>query len=76
MPRAALRKFAVRVEPLPSMALGAAWLAGMKAGIYPDQQGFAESWRLETRFEPNMDDATRDTRYAGWKRAVAATISA
>lgn len=65
-----------RPEVKETTALGAAWLAGMKAGIYPDQQGFAESWRLETRFEPNMDDATRDTRYAGWKRAVAATISA
>jgi len=56
-------------------ALGAAWLAGMKAGIYPDQQGFAESWALETRFEPKMDEADRSAKYALWKKAVQATMA-
>ncbi len=56
-------------------ALGAAWLAGMKAGIYPDQQGFAENWALEARFEPNMAEADREAKYALWKKAVQATIT-
>jgi glycerol kinase len=56
-------------------ALGAAWLAGMKAGIYPDQQGFAESWALETRFEPKMDEADRSAKYALWMRAIQATMA-
>ena len=56
-------------------ALGAAWLAGMKAGVYPDQAGFAESWALDRRFEPAMDRVTRDAKYARWKSAVAATMS-
>ncbi|MEM9584158.1 MAG: glycerol kinase GlpK [Pseudomonadota bacterium] len=64
-----------RPEVLETTALGAAWLAGMRAGIYPDQAGFAKSWALERRFEPAMEDATRDAKYAAWKKAVAATLS-
>lgn len=65
-----------RPEVQETTALGAAWLAGMKAGIYPDQEAFAANWRLEKRFDPSMGEADRNARYEGWKRAVAATISA
>ncbi|RLJ51689.1 glycerol kinase [Litoreibacter meonggei] len=64
-----------RPEVLETTALGAAWLAGSRAGVYPDMEGFAKNWALERRFEPDMDDATRDRKYAGWKKAVAATMS-
>ena len=64
-----------RPEVLETTALGAAWLAGWRAGLYPDMEGFAQNWALEHRFEPNMDDPTRDAKYAGWKRAVAATMA-
>ena len=64
-----------RPEVLETTALGAAWLAGMKAGVYPDAEGFAKSWALERRFEPSMEDAARETKYARWKKAVAATMS-
>jgi glycerol kinase len=56
-------------------ALGAAWLAGMRAGLYPDQAGFAASWALERRFEPQMEQRARDVAYAGWKDAVRRTLS-
>lgn len=56
-------------------ALGAAWLAGMRAGIYPDQAGFAANWALERTFVPDMDSALRDQKYAAWNRAVQATLS-
>ena len=64
-----------RPEVTETTALGAAWLAGMQAGIYPDAAGFAQKWALDRRFTPAMDDTTRATRYARWKRAVAATLS-
>ncbi|MDQ2090776.1 glycerol kinase GlpK [Marimonas arenosa] len=57
-------------------ALGAAWLAGMRAGVYPDKQGFAENWVLERRFQPAMAAAERERRYAGWQDAVRRTLSA
>jgi glycerol kinase len=56
-------------------ALGVAWLAGMHAGIYPNQQEFATSWERETQFQPQMDDAQRNAKYAVWKKAVHATMS-
>jgi glycerol kinase len=55
-------------------ALGAAWLAGMKAGLYPDREGFGREWALEQRFEPAMPSEVRDRKYAAWKRAVDATL--
>ncbi|WP_371225454.1 glycerol kinase GlpK [Roseovarius sp. 2305UL8-3] len=64
-----------RPEVLETTALGAAWLAGMQAGIYPSLDGFAKSWRAQTRFTPAMDSATRHEKYAAWKRAVNATLS-
>ncbi|WP_428927439.1 glycerol kinase GlpK [Marinibacterium sp. SX1] len=56
-------------------ALGAAWLAGMRAGIYPDARGFADRWALDRRFEPQADEATRQADYTRWKRAVDAALS-
>ncbi len=65
-----------RPTVLETTALGVAWLAGMRAGIYPDQAGFAETWALDRTFIPSMDDATRQARIATWKDAVKRTLSA
>ena len=64
-----------RPQVLETTALGAAWLAGMRAGVYPSQAEFAANWALDRRFEPAMDPATRDARYAGWKDAIKRTLS-
>ncbi len=64
-----------RPQVLESTALGAAWLAGMHAGIYPDMQGFSESWALEQRFTPAKDDSWRAAKYDGWKDAISRTLS-
>ena len=64
-----------RPNVLETTALGAAWLAGMQAGLYPDQEGFAREWALDRRFEPDMQPETRAAKYDSWKRAVAATMT-
>jgi glycerol kinase len=51
-------------------ALGAAYLAGLSAGVYPELQKFADNWRLERRFKPAMSAATRERKLNGWARAV------
>ena len=56
-------------------ALGAAYLAGMQAGLCPPPAEFAKSWALERRFEPAMSETDRVTKYARWQRAVQATMS-
>ena len=57
-------------------ALGAAYLAGLQAGLCPEPAEFAGQWALDRRFEPQMDEAERARRYQGWQRAVRATIAA
>ena len=64
-----------RPRVLETTAIGAAWLAGMRAGLYPGQDEFAQSWRREKQFQPQMARDARDVKYAGWKRAVQATLS-
>ncbi len=56
-------------------ALGAAFLAGMQAGVCGGPEEFAKSWALDRRFAPAMDETTRSTKYARWGRAVAATMA-
>ncbi|MER9711506.1 glycerol kinase GlpK [Mesorhizobium sp. M0213] len=60
---------------LETTALGAAWLAGSKAGAWPKAREFARSWALERRFKPEMDASTRAAKLAGWRHAVRRTLS-
>ncbi len=64
-----------RPHVLETTALGAAWLAGWKAGVAPDQEAFAREWALERRFEPRMGAELRDRKYAGWRDAVRRTLT-
>ena len=64
-----------RPKVLETTALGAAWLAGMRAGVYPNQEDFAREWALDARFEPEMSAADRDRRYSGWKDAINRTLT-
>jgi glycerol kinase len=56
-------------------ALGAAYLAGLNAGVYPEPEKFADNWRLEHRFKPNMSQATRERKLKGWARAVKGVLA-
>ena len=51
-------------------ATGAGYLAGWDAGLYPEPDTFARSWLMDRRFDPAMDEPTRQEKYRGWKRAV------
>lgn len=55
-------------------ALGAACLAGIGAGVLAGPEEIAEAWRLERRFEPEMEYSERAERIAGWKDAVNRTL--
>ena len=51
-------------------ALGAAYLAGLAAGVWPSTAEIAGLWQLDQAFEPTAPRATLDAAYADWKRAV------
>ncbi|MDF1619765.1 glycerol kinase GlpK [Pseudothioclava nitratireducens] len=63
-----------RPKVLETTAMGAAWLAGQRAGVYPGQEEFAAQWALERCFEPQMPEDRRSAKYAAWQRAIDATM--
>ena len=56
-------------------ALGAAWLAGSRAGVWSGQEGFAASWQLDNNFAPQMAIEHRDAKVCGWNQAVRRVLS-
>ena len=57
-------------------ALGAAYLAGLQAGLLPSPSEAPTHWRLERRFLPNMTTGEAASRIADWHTAVARVRSA
>jgi glycerol kinase len=64
-----------RPKVLETTALGAAYLAGLRAGLYPPPAEFARSWKLGRRFAPHMKAAERVVKLGGWQDAVARTLT-
>ncbi len=61
----------LRPEITETTARGAACLAGLATGFWKNRDELAALWRLERRFEPQMDGAKRQALLDGWVRAVA-----
>ena len=64
-----------RPQVVETTALGAAYLAGLGAGLYASLDEIAAGWRCERRFEPKISADERDAKYAGWKEAVGRVLS-
>lgn len=64
-----------RPKVMETTAVGAAYLAGLQAGICPPLADFAKTWKRDRRFEPVMDAPTRARKWAGWRDAVARTLT-
>ena len=62
----------VRPRSSETTALGAAFAAGLSAGVWKNRKEIAEIWQPDTIFEPRMDASARSTLMEGWKSAVAA----
>ncbi len=60
---------------LETTALGAAYLAGLQAGLMPQPEVFAKTWKRQKRFSPKMDARLRSRKLSGWKEAVRKLLS-
>jgi glycerol kinase len=60
----------VRPRNLQTTAAGAAFLAGIGAGVWKDPEEIRGAWRAGKTFKPKMDDSGRARALAKWKRAV------
>ena len=56
-------------------ALGAAYLAGLAVGVWPDEAAIAQQWQVERRFEPCMPRDDASARMRLWRAAISTTKS-
>ena len=60
----------MRPKATEMTALGAAYAAGLAAGLWSGHDELRENWEEDRVFEPQWSDDRRDRAYAGWERAV------
>ncbi len=56
-------------------ALGAAYLAGLDAGVFGSLDEIDDLWQSERQFEPTMTEDRRESLYTGWRRAITRVLS-
>ncbi|MDP9107884.1 MAG: FGGY-family carbohydrate kinase, partial [Pseudomonadota bacterium] len=61
----------IRPRVTETTALGAAYLAGLTAGVYLDLEALGRQWQVERVFEPTISHAAAQSRIAEWEHAVA-----
>jgi glycerol kinase len=60
----------VRPKVTETTALGAAYLAGLAVGFYPDRETIAKQWSVDEHFTPSLDGAKREGLLYDWRRAL------
>jgi glycerol kinase len=63
-----------RPRIIETTALGAAYIAGLGAGIHDSFEQISAHWARDRRFNAEMQTEQRDRLYAGWQDAVARTL--
>ena len=61
----------LRPKCVETTAMGAAYLAGLAVGYWENQQQICQNWSVDRSFNPEISEAERAKRIAGWERAVA-----
>ena len=60
----------VRPVVTETTALGAAYLAGLQAGVWADAQAVARHWKAERTFYPTMGRDEAQSRMERWEQGV------
>ena len=60
----------LRPKVVETTALGAAYLAGLHAGVFSSLDDIQKNWQCARRFAPAMDEGARESLYAGWRHAL------
>ena len=63
-----------RPKIIETTAVGAAYLAGIGAGLWSGKDEIIKEWKLDKTFVPNMSKKDRENGYLEWKKAVERTI--
>jgi glycerol kinase len=59
-----------RSAGIETTALGAAFLAGLQAGVYQSLEEISHLWQMSAAFTPNLPEPQRAVLYQGWQKAV------
>ena len=60
----------VRPKNLQTTSLGAAFLAGLGAGVWSDTDAIRRAWKVDKVFKPKMKADVREKHLSKWRRAV------
>jgi glycerol kinase len=65
----------IRPKIVETTALGAAYAAGLSVGVFCDLKELQKQWKEERRWEPVMDEASRQRKIRLWRKAVSRTLN-
>ena len=60
----------IRPKNVETTSVGAAFLAGLGCGLWPDKASLVDRWSVDRVFEPAVGEAERQSRYGTWQAAV------
>jgi glycerol kinase len=64
-----------RPKNVESSVLGAAYLAGYRAGVFSSVEDIAQRWQRDAQFLPSMPDDLRERLLEGWSNAVSSVLT-
>jgi len=64
----------IRPKVQETTALGAAFMAGLKIGVYKSLSDISKKWKIDKRFSPNIDKLSRIKLLKGWEQAIKRTL--
>ena len=64
----------LRPQVQETTAVGAAFMAGLKIGVYKSLKDISKNWHLDKKFSPKMKNNTRHILIKGWSTAIKRTL--
>jgi len=64
----------LRPKVQETTAVGAAFMAGLKIGVYKSLKDISKNWHLDRKFNPKMKNKIRRSLVKGWSVAIKRTL--
>ena len=64
----------LRPKVQETTAAGAAFMAGLKIGVYKSLNDIKKKWQLDRKFSPKMNSKRRNFLIKGWSTAIKRTL--
>ena len=64
----------IRPKVQETTALGAAFMAGLKIGVYKSLSDISKNWKIDQKFTPKISKRSRTNLLKGWEQAIRKTL--